>query len=1081
MRKRVSKLIALGCLCLGLCSFSCTALAQDTVQDAIQEASNEVRQIGLMEYVETTYDESSGMITSEANAIMQDDVGYIWVGSYGGLSRYNGREFENLSSLRENAPRTGIRVLFQDSKKRIWIGTNDAGIYLFENEAFSAITQIAESPSSLTEGAAPLPLDAGALSVRSITEGADGTIYIGTTNGLFFVDDKMALALIDDEAIDGETIENLICDTNGVIWGSTGAGSMFVVFDGEVRVLFDRDLSGINLAYGLYQAQDGSIYIGTDSNYLMRLRLTHRTGGDDYTPENTTVEFLTMDNRETVNDVYQNSDGKLWICTDNGIGYLDENDVFYKINGMSSNTIMSQMCEDSEGNLWFASSRKGVIKLTKNKFLHIAYEADLIDQTVNATAIYDGCLYIATDNGLTVMDGDGARVDNDLTEMMKGIRIRSLMRDSVGRLWISTYKEYGLVCYDAKTEDCVSYTSADGLAHDQVRMACELSNGDIAAATNGGVSVIRDGKVLRSYTDVDGVQNKVILCIAEGKDHHIYAGSDGNGIYEIDPETDEVTNISVNDGLQSGVILRIVWDDKVDGFWISNGSEVALMTDDGIRQIKNIDAGVGSVFDIKLTEDSVWLMKSFGLIQISREDYIAGNPNYSILTRRDGLTSSITANSWNHFENGMLLICTGNGVYYIDINNIQYNTIPPKVAVGSVEANDEIFYGSKRIDLPADTPRITLTLDLLSYGIEGGTLEYYLEGFDEEPIEVKNLSANHVNYTNLPGGDYTFHLKGYNADGTPSEEITLPIHKEAQLLEHISLYLWTLLGLLILALLVLLIILIRQLILRKRTAEQREVYRKMTDQTVEIVAQTIDAKDKYTVGHSHRVAAYATEIGRRYGLSKEDLDKLSYGALLHDIGKIGIPDQILTKDGKLTDEEYAYIKRHPTIGGNILKGFEEQSPWIPQVARYHHERYDGKGYCEGLVGENIPLFARIVAVADSYDAMHSTRTYRKPLSTEKIRSELEHGKGLQFDERFAQIMIEMIDDGFEADEELEKAAAAEQETYASYLAKNAVTRSVAESKEAAAAQQVAAAADIVATQETAAAKDPAAIHEMKQN
>ena len=1014
MRKCIINISSFVCLLFSLIFSTCTAKAQGTVT----EAANEVRQIGLMEYVETTYDESSGMITSEANTILQDDVGYIWVGSYGGLSRYNGREFENMSSLRENAPRTGIRVLFQDSRKRIWIGTNDSGIYLFENEAFSAVT----------ESDGMLPVSAGALSVRSITEGADGRIYIGTTNGLFALDDELRLRLIDDENIDGETVENLMCDRNGVIWGSTGAGSLFVFTEGEIRVLFDRDLAGINLAYGLMEAGDGSVYIGTDGSYLLRLRL--KDGA--YKPENVEAEFLSTGSRETVNDIYQNRDGKIWVCTDNGIGYLDEEDVFYKINGMSSNTIMSQICEDSEGNLWFASSRKGVVKLTRNKFLHIAYEADLIDQTVNATAIYDRCLYIATDNGLTIMDRDGVRVDNEMTELLKGIRIRSLMRDSANRLWISTYKEYGLICYNAGTGEWVSYTSADGLAHDQVRMACELSNGDIAAATNGGVSILHDGRVLRSYTDADGIQNEVILCIAEGKDGRLYAGSDGNGIYEIDTDTGKVTNISVNEGLQSGVILRIVRDDTAGGLWISNGSEVALWTDDGILQIPSIDAGVGSVFDIKLTEDSVWLMKSFGLIRISREDYIAGNPNYSVLTRRDGLTSSITANSWNYFENGKLLICTGNGVYYIDINDIHYNTTPPKVAIGSVETNDGIFYGSQDINLPSDTPRITLTLNLLSYGIEAGTLEYYLEGFDEEPIQIRNLSASHVNYTNLPGGDYIFHLRGRNADGTVSDEVTLRIHKQELFYEHISPYLWAVLGVLVLALLLLLVIFVRQVLKNRRILKQQETYKKMTDLTAAIAAQAIDAKDKYTVGHSHRVAAYAVEIGRRFGLSQEDLDKLSYGALLHDIGKIGIPDRILTKDGKLTDEEYAIIKRHPVIGGNILQGFAEHSPWIPQVARCHHERYDGKGYCEGLAGEQIPLFARIVAVADSYDAMHSTRTYRKPLPADKIRDELERGKGLQFDARFAQIMIEMIEDGFEADEELEKAAAADPETYASF-------------------------------------------------
>lgn len=963
-----------------------------------QEASNDVLQIGLMDYVETIYDESNGMITSEANTVLQDETGYIWIGSYGGLVRFNGHEFINMSTSRENAPRTGIRVLFQDSAGRIWIGTNDAGIYLFQDETFTALTESAEE----------LPVSAGTFSVRSITEGADGTVYIGTTNGLVTVNAQMQLAMFRDARIDGETIENLMCDANGTVWGTTGTSNMFILADGAIETFLERDFFGIDLAYGLYQAGDGAVYIGTESSYVMRLRLN----GWGYAKENIAIDFLTMDSRETVNDICQDNEGKLWICTDSGLGYFDGDDTFYKINGLSSNTIMTQMYEDYEGNLWFASSRRGVMKLTRNKFKHIGYEADISDQTVNTTAVYSGCLYIGTDYGLKILDKNGVLVENELTGTLADIRIRSMMTDSTGHLWISTYKEYGLMCYDAGTEEWTSYTTKEGLAHDQVRMACELSSGEIAAATNGGVSLIRDGKVVRSYTDEDGIQNEVILCLAEGKDQTLYAGSDGNGIYAINLETGEVQNITVDDGLESGVILRIVPDDVVDGMWISNGSKVSLWTPGGIETMADIDDGVGSVFDIKLSGDDLWLMKSFGLIQISREDYIEGNPAYNLLIRRDGFTSSVTANSWNDFtEDGMLFICTANGVYCINVNDILKNTIPPKVSVGNIEVDDEVYYGPQDLEVPSDAHRITLTLDLLSFGVEGGSLEYYMEGFDKEPITVRNSSANYVNYTNLPGGKYTFYLKGYNADGTESGKLSFQISKKASFFERQYIYIWAAMGaLLLLSLLIILALYLN----RRRIVKREEEYKTMVDRTVSIVAKTIDAKDKYTDGHSHRVAAYAVEIGRRYGLSKEELERLYYGALLHDIGKIGVPDHILNKKGRLTDEEYECIKQHPATGGNILDDFRDRMPWIPQVARYHHERYDGGGYNEGLKGEEIPLFARIVAVADAYDAMNSTRIYRSAMTEDVIREELRKGENKQFDERFAKIMIDMMNDHFEA-------------------------------------------------------------------
>ena len=178
---------------------------------------------------------------------------------------------------------------------------------------------------------------------------------------------------------------------------------------------------------------------------------------------------------------------------------------------------------------------------------------------------------------------------------------------------------------------------------------------------------------------------------------------------------------------------------------------------------------------------------------------------------------------------------------------------------------------------------------------------------------------------------------------------------------------------------------------------------------VESLADAIDAKDNYTKGHSGRVALYSKKIAERYGYDEKRQEKIFMMGLLHDVGKIGIPDGLINKPGRLTDEEFARIKKHPAIGGKILSNIREM-PELAAGAKWHHERYDGKGYPEGLSGENIPEEARIIAVADAYDAMTSKRSYRGALPQEKVRSEIEKGKGSQFDPKFADIMLEMIDD-----------------------------------------------------------------------
>lgn len=183
----------------------------------------------------------------------------------------------------------------------------------------------------------------------------------------------------------------------------------------------------------------------------------------------------------------------------------------------------------------------------------------------------------------------------------------------------------------------------------------------------------------------------------------------------------------------------------------------------------------------------------------------------------------------------------------------------------------------------------------------------------------------------------------------------------------------------------------------------------VTNAALSALARAIDAKDKYTQGHSIRVAKYSREIARRMGKNEDEQNKIYTSALLHDVGKIRIPDGIINKPGKLTDEEFTYIKLHTVSGYGILKDISGDR--MPAVcARHHHERYDGRGYPSGIAGKEIPEYARIIAVADSYDAMASNRSYRQALPQEVVRSEIENGKGVQFDPDIADIMLEIIDE-----------------------------------------------------------------------
>ena len=180
-------------------------------------------------------------------------------------------------------------------------------------------------------------------------------------------------------------------------------------------------------------------------------------------------------------------------------------------------------------------------------------------------------------------------------------------------------------------------------------------------------------------------------------------------------------------------------------------------------------------------------------------------------------------------------------------------------------------------------------------------------------------------------------------------------------------------------------------------------------QVIATIAHTIDAKDSYKIGHSERVAKYSVEIARRMGIKGNELSNLYYVALVHDIGKLGIPDAISAKPSSLTAEEYEIIKTHTLIGDNILKGIT-LFPRLREGARFHHERYDGTGYPDGLKGEEIPMNARIIGMADAYDAMISNRAYRKELTFKQVKKEIFRCRETQFDPLVADIMLELLEE-----------------------------------------------------------------------
>ena len=935
----------------------------------------------LQNWIVREYNQSNGLPTGEANTVIQTSDGYVWIGSYGGLIRYDGTTFRNYSEEGSIAS-SSIRALFEDSKGRLWIGTNDMGVYLCENDGFTLLTN--ENANAY-------------LSVRSFAEDSDGTVYVGTTSGLAKASENGIEAV---EAVSGTTIYSMQTDRNGVLWTCLDGGMAKLLKNDEVIYTFD---SSKFLDAALYCAgtdKEGDLWLGTDGSIIYEVILND----SDYTDASFKFNKHSTGSLSTFNAIGEDLNGNIWATALNGTGYIDTDGDWHTMD-IEHAAAANSLAFDYEGNIWIASTSYGVIHLVGGLYYSPNTAAGLSETSLNAVAVSGSSYYIGTDTGLIILDSSFTPVRNELTELLDGDRIRNILADSSGNVWIGTYYSNGLVLYEPGTETITPYTQEDGLTNSQIRHIIELSDGGIAVATQHGVNIIRNGKVAEAYAEDEGLTYPIILCLCEGADGTIYAGSDGQGIFAV--KDGEVTHYGFDEGLSAGVILRMASDGE--GLFISAGNNLYHWDFDTFVQLTNYRKSAGSIFDIRIVGDELWLMQSNGINILNLQQLMSGEETpVNLIGTAYGLTGSLNANTWNVIRDGTLYLCTSNGLSVLEIDSLNSSDTYINAVISQVTADDITFENPDSIDIGGETTRLTFRFAPLAFSGTDVTVRYRLVGFDDRAFTLTNDSAMSASYTNLPGGDYEFVVEvlGRNSETVIAEHSVI-VHKEYAIWERP--WFWVMVTIAAL----LLVFLAAALIIRAKTVNLRrrqQEYRNIISQALRTFANTIDAKDKYTNGHSARVAHYSLEIARRLKMSEEDQERIYYIALLHDIGKIGIPDSILTKPDKLTPEERQMIMRHPTIGGEILKDFTSLEG-IGDGARYHHERYDGTGYNEGLKGEEIPYFARIICVADSYDAMSSVRYYQGNLSSDVIIKELEEGSGKQFDPDIVEIMLQLIKEG----------------------------------------------------------------------
>ncbi len=978
--KKKDKTKGISALLAAVLVLSCSQKISVYAYSADEQAESSVS------YVQTIYNSSSGLPCGTANDIVQTDDGILWIGTYSGLYRYNGSEIrlkDEYESIKN------VNCLYVDTEDRMWIGTNDNGFSICVNEEISDAIDDNEGLSSD--------------SVRCIVQCSDGDYYIGTTacmqvvsldGGLHFVDNieevNYAVCTAADDSGHVATI-----DTNGILYLLQNRKVVKSLELSEEQEIFNSCEFG----------GDGILYVGTSSNHIY----TYDISSGDFVKKN----IYTCGDLQTLNSIYFAETGGAFICADNGVGYMDEQWNFSRISTGQFNNSIDNMTVDYQGNLWFASSRQGLLRLCESGVFDYYDAIGLERKVVNTSTFWNGMLYVGTDNGLDVLDlNNGTAVNNELTEMLSGIRIRCIRTDSKNHLWICTY---GSGLWEVNGDSIKTYDTNNGTFGDRARVVTEMSDGMIVAAGDNGIIFIDNGEIKYTFKYGTGLSNAMILSLMEMPDGGLMAGTDGDGIVII-KDGEVQRTFTRADGLSSGVILRTVVDSAGDGTFIVTSNGLCYMSAD--YTVKTLDNfPYFNNYDIWESSDGrLFVLCSAGIYIVDRDELMSGEDvNYTLLDAKTGLTASLTVNSWNTCtDNNYLYISCDTGVYGINTLNPTNHNVFYRTRVSSVKL-DQISYEPKSgedFNIGRDVHKIEIFPEVINYTTEEPYVSYYLEGFEQTPNITALGDLGSIVYTNVPSGNYTFHLAVLDSDKeTVLVEESYSFVKAKEIYDNFWFVIYMIVVLVLfvswLTWFIVRTQIQRTLNLQKKELELAKSHIEMGNQTILAIANTVDAKDERTSLHSQRVAEYSVLIARELGKSDDECEILRKTALLHDIGKIGIPDSVLNKPGKLTDEEYEIMKSHVVKGAEILKDFTIiDHVW--EGALYHHERYDGKGYTLGLKGEEIPLNARIIGIADAFDAMTANRVYRKKLDFNFVLEELQRGRGTQFDPKLVDIILELI-------------------------------------------------------------------------
>lgn len=701
------------------------------------------------DYVNQVWTAAEGLPGNTVTDLLQKSDGYLYIGTYDGLVRFDGVKFTILNKNTVSDFRcVSARTIFEDTDGNLWVGSNDEGVAKISSSGIEMFTTDNGLPNN---------------SIRDIAQDKSGNIWIGTSNGVVFL--TPSGKFVSPEGLDAYDdssclVISLYCDTAGRIWlSTTKKHGLYYYSSGKFTQYTAFNAIDYSTVTAITQDDTGSFWYGLTQKGVVRV------SEGNYKLYGSQEGML----ETTVNDIYLDNSNSLWFGTEKGVVLYKQGQfsTYTEAEGLTNNNV-KKIIEDREGSIWYATDRGGVQKMSPGKFRTVT-----LSSPVNCISESDeGLVWIGTDNGLFCYE-KGVFIENELTKMLKGIRIRHIENTNKGDLLVSTYAKYGQVLM-TKEGQRTYWTTKHGLVGDRVRVAIEDKSQNLWIGTTTGLTKIDYvGAELTSYTKNEGLENEYVMCLYEDTEGYLWIGTDGGGIC-IMKDGKIVSVLTTKDGLAGNVIFKIM-QDKNGVYWISTGTGLTRIEGNKFKNFTASDGlGTDSIFQIMIDyTDTVWMTSNRGISSISLSVLEAASQKEGVFldpkfyTKNDGLRSGgVTSTSLCMYDSlGRLWFTLIDGFAIYDPVKIKSNPVPPLVEIEDISIDNvkEKFSANTVLKIPAGTKRVDIEYTALSFvSTDMIRFRYILEGFENDYSQL--TSSRSVSYTNLAPGNYTFKVWAANSD-----------------------------------------------------------------------------------------------------------------------------------------------------------------------------------------------------------------------------------------------------------------------------------------------------------------------------